>query len=149
MFEKIAVGFDGSSQARRACHVASELAGRFHSTLTVLSVRPPSQSGTDSYLESLVPVSSGGEALPAVIDMIRGKAIASGAKEVHSAVLQGEVIPALLGWLHSHPQELFVVGTRGLSRSRRLLLGSVSSAMATEAPCPVLVVRQRGNPARA
>ena len=141
MFERIAVGFDGSSQARKACHVASELAGKFHSTLTVLSVRPPGQAGTDGYLESLVPVSEGGESMGNVVDMIRGKAIASGALAVNSAILQGEVIAALLEWLKGHPQDLFVVGTRGLSRSRRLLLGSVSSAMATEAPCPVLVVR--------
>ncbi|MGD0250951.1 MAG: universal stress protein [Thermoplasmata archaeon] len=34
-----------------------------------------------------------------------------------------------------------MVGSRGLSTARRILLGSVSTALVNHAPCPVLVVR--------
>ena len=37
--------------------------------------------------------------------------------------------------------DLIVVGTRGLSGFKKLLPGSVSSGIATHAPCSVLVVR--------
>ena len=37
--------------------------------------------------------------------------------------------------------DLVVVGSRGLGRLDRLLLGSVSTSVVQRAPCPVLVVR--------
>ncbi len=37
--------------------------------------------------------------------------------------------------------DLIVMGARGLSAVRRLLLGSVSSEVVDHAPCPVLVAR--------
>ncbi len=37
--------------------------------------------------------------------------------------------------------DLVVVGTRGLSSFKRLLLGSVASGVSNHAPCPVLVAR--------
>ena len=45
------------------------------------------------------------------------------------------------GPLEQNPTDLLVVGSRGLSAARRLLLGSVSTALVNHAPCPVLVVR--------
>ncbi|HYA58267.1 MAG TPA: universal stress protein [Thermoplasmata archaeon] len=141
MFDRVLVGYDGSAPARRACQVASEIAARFHSVLTVIVVRPVSHTGADHYLESLVPLGDSGIPLSALIDEVRGRAVAHGAQRVESVFLQGEVPEALLDWLRTNPQDLVVVGSRGLSRGRRLLLGSVSSGLVAEAPCPVLVVR--------
>ncbi|HXQ48156.1 MAG TPA: universal stress protein, partial [Thermoplasmata archaeon] len=53
----------------------------------------------------------------------------------------GVIVDELLALLEQHPIDLLVIGSRGLSTARRLLLGSVSTAMVTHAPCPVLVVR--------
>jgi nucleotide-binding universal stress UspA family protein len=141
MFERILVGYDGSAPARRACHVATEIAARFHSVLTVAVVRPPGRPGVDSYLESLVPIGESGTALAAVIEEIRTRAVGHGASKVESVFLQGEVPDALIAWILANPQDLVVVGSRGLSRGRRLLLGSVSSQLVAVAPCPVLVIR--------
>jgi nucleotide-binding universal stress UspA family protein len=141
MFDRILVAFDGSSQARRAVHVATEVAARFHATLTLAVVRPPGPSGGDLYLESLVPLSDEGKALVSIVEEVRERAVAHGAAGVESVLLHGEVVETLLRWLDHHPQDLLVVGSRGLSRGRRLLLGSVSSGLVGKAPCPVLVVR--------
>jgi len=40
-----------------------------------------------------------------------------------------------------HACDLIVVGSRGLTGFKRLMLGSISNAVAAKAPCPVLVVK--------
>lgn len=143
MLEKVLVGFDGSSQARRACEVGTEVAARFRSTLTLVVVRSPRHDGVDPVLEDLVPLSDGGGTLAAVLEEVREKALARGAAKVEVVYLRGDALEAILGWLERHPQDLIVVGSRGLSPGRRILLGSVSSGLVGRAPCPVLVVRGR------
>jgi nucleotide-binding universal stress UspA family protein len=141
MFDRIFVAFDGTPESRRACRVAVEIASRFHSSVTVGTVHPPSKEPTDGHLESLAPFDSEGKSLAILIEEFQKAALAQGVTSVEPVFLQGEVVPALLAFLVSHPHELLVVGSRGLSRGRRILLGSVSASLVNEAPCPVLVVR--------
>jgi nucleotide-binding universal stress UspA family protein len=54
---------------------------------------------------------------------------------------RGQVIVDLARQLHA---DLVVLGARGHSAVRRLLLGSTSDFVATQAPCSVLVVRPTG-----
>ncbi len=143
MFGRILVASDGSAPARRACSVAATLAGRFHAHLTVAVVRPPPKKGTDPYLESLVPEAADGKTLSEVVEEVQRDALEQGAGGFDSVTLRGEVPEALLEWLKQKPYDLVVVGSRGLSRGQRILLGSVSLRLASEAPCPVLVVRGR------
>jgi len=51
---------------------------------------------------------------------------------------------ALLGL--AGPDDLIVVGARGLGGFKGLLLGSVSQRIVAESPCPVVVVRDGGQP---
>jgi nucleotide-binding universal stress UspA family protein len=141
MFGRILVAFDGSAPARRATHVATEIAARFHSVLTIANVRPGGSVVRDPVLESLVPLSEEGKAFVSVVEEVRSRALAEGAAAVESVLLQGDVVETLLDWLSHHHQDLVVVGSRGLTRGRRLFLGSVSSGLVNRAPCPVLVVR--------
>jgi len=141
MFARVLVGFDGSAPSRLAVHAATEIAVRFHSTLTIAIVRSGGSTPTDALLESLVPLPDGGKSFGAVVDEVRSKAVADGAAGVESVILEGEVLETLLRWISHHHPDLVVVGSRGLSRGRRLLLGSVSSGLVNGAPCPVLVVR--------
>ncbi len=143
MFARILVASDGSAPARRACTVAATLAGQFHAHLTVAMVRPAPKKGSDPYLESLVPEAADGKTLTEVAEEIQKEAAALGAAGCDSVTLRGEVPDALLDWLKQKPYDLVVVGSRGLSRGQRILLGSVSLRLASEAPCPVLVVRGR------
>ncbi len=46
-----------------------------------------------------------------------------------------------LDYVEEYNVELIVIGTRGRSGFKRLLLGSVASHIATYAYCPVLVVK--------
>jgi nucleotide-binding universal stress UspA family protein len=141
VLERILVGFDGSSHARRACQFAVEIASRFGSALTLAVVRPGQSSPVDTVLEDLVPSSDDGRALSAILEEVQEKARGHGVPRVEVVYLRGDPVPSLLDWLARNPQDLIVVGSRGLSRGRRLLLGSVSAGLVAEAPCPVLVVR--------
>lgn len=141
MFSRILVGFDGSAPARQAVHVATEIGARFHSVLTLAFVKPAGTAPTDAVLEGLVPLADGGKAFSAVVDEVRMRAVAEGAASVESVILEGDVVETLLDWIAHHHPDLVIVGSRGLSRGRRLLLGSVSSGMVNRAPCPVMVVR--------
>jgi nucleotide-binding universal stress UspA family protein len=141
MFERILVAFDGTPPSRLACEFALEVAARFHSSVTVATVHPPSKEPTDGHLESLVPVDSQGRSLAVLLDEMAVEAQRRKIPSLDSVFLQGDVVEVLLAYLKEHPHDLVVTGSRGLSRGRRLLLGSVSSEIVDGAPCPVLVVR--------
>ncbi|HKN06890.1 MAG TPA: universal stress protein [Thermoplasmata archaeon] len=141
MFERILVGFDGSPHSRRAVQLAGEIAGRFQSILTIAVVRPSTRGEELARLEALVPFSDDGRTLTTNLEELRERALAHGARVVEPVTLHGEVLDSLLEYLSRNPQDLIVVGSRGLSRSRRLLLGSVSTGLVNSAHCPVLVVR--------
>ena len=141
MFERVFVAFDGSPESRRACQVGIEIAARFQATVTVGTVHPRSEEVTDGHLESLVPFDREGKSLATLIDEFRASATKLGVKSLEPVFLQGEVVPALLDYLSTHPHDLAVTGSRNLSRGQRLFLGSVSAGLVSDAPCPVLVVR--------
>lgn len=63
---------------------------------------------------------------------------------ISTDTLVGHAVPRLLEVTHG--AELLVLGNRGRGGFAGLLLGSVSQRMATQAPCPVVVVRGRTAP---
>ena len=150
MFERILVAFDGSPESRQAARVAVDLATKLHSSVTLVSVHPDSTAVADGQLQSLVPLDDEGKSLSLMVEELRRSALAAGVPGLEWVVLYGEVVPAILGYLASHPHDLAVAGTRELSRGRRLLVGSVSNGLAVGAPCPVLIVptRKGRRPAR-
>jgi nucleotide-binding universal stress UspA family protein len=44
-------------------------------------------------------------------------------------------------YAESHDIDLIILGTRGRSRFKKLLLGSVASGVVNYAPCPVMIVK--------
>ena len=143
MFTKVLVGVDGSVAGQRAWRAALEIARRFDAVLTMAVVLPGDQAGEmgAAPLEALLPIGDGTMTVQARVDANLKDALAAGVPTVQTVYLRGKAAEALLGHLRRVPHDLVVVGSRGLSPGRRLLLGSVSAALVTNAPCPVLVVR--------
>lgn len=141
MFGRILVAADGSPTGQRACEVAIEMAARFGCRLTLLTVLPGNPKDADPVLERLVPTDSNGRPIHRILEEYEAEAHRKGISSVEIEYLHGNVVESILTRLNQDPPDLVVVGTRGLSRGSRLLLGSVSSRLVSEAPSPVLVVR--------
>ena len=142
-FDRIAVGFDGSVYAEKACRVAIALAGKFQSRLTVLAWVPGAADPASSGLQDLVPVTPGGIARAQLLEEFRTTALEGGAQAFKTVTIQDDVLDSMLGWLERNSQDLMVVASRGQSRTRRLVLGSLSNGLVAGSPCPVMVVRGR------
>jgi len=142
-FRRITVAIDGSPNSDSALDCAIDLAHRYESDLTVIAVAPivpVYMSATEPYVPAGVPPSEIGH-YREIVEAAVKKAEAGGVASVTGISYEGVVVDEILAHLEQHPADLFVLGSRGLSTAKRLLLGSVSSAVVNHAPCPVLVVR--------
>jgi nucleotide-binding universal stress UspA family protein len=142
-FRRITVATDGSANAEAALDYAIDLAHHYGSDLVVLSVAPIVPvyiSSTEPFVPAGVPPSEIGH-YREIAEAAVKRAEAAGISSVTGVSYEGVVVDEILGHLDQHPTDLFVIGSRGLSTAKRLLLGSVSTAIVNHAPCPVLVVR--------
>ncbi|MGP8078801.1 MAG: universal stress protein [Thermoplasmata archaeon] len=141
MFGRILACVDASPTGQHACAAAIEMATRFGCRLTLLTVLPAAGKDPQPDLERLVPMDSMNRPIPRIMEDAQSEALRKGIPAAEIVYLRGKVVESILEHLERAPPDLVVVGTRGLSRGSRILLGSVSSRLVTEAPCPVLVVR--------
>ncbi len=147
-FRRITVAIDGSADGVAALEYAIDLALRYEGQLVVIAVAPIVPvyvSSNEPYVPATLP---DGE-LPRYRDFVDAavkRAEAAGLSAVTGLCVEGVIVDEILAHLDQHPADLLVVGSRGRSAARRILLGSVSTAMVTHAPCPVLVVRPPAKP---
>jgi nucleotide-binding universal stress UspA family protein len=132
----IIVGVDGSSQSRRALQWALSEAAARHAPLTVLSVRD----------DRAVTCTAGDLTQDQVAEEVQelvdqAVSIQSGpAPPVTVQVIPGSPAAELLG--AGHHADLLVVGSRGSGGLGRRGVGSVSSQVAWDAACPVVIIFQ-------
>jgi nucleotide-binding universal stress UspA family protein len=62
-------------------------------------------------------------------------------RDIKTSLLQGGVIPSLLGSAAGYSADLLAVASSGESRAAGVLFGRVATAMLREAPCSVLISR--------
>ena len=144
----VAVAVDGSEHADRALALAIDLAQRYAAHLTIVAVAPIPPGivlPNEPMLPPVLPESTAPQ-FRALVDAAVARARAAGLPAVDGLCEEGAPVDELLRFLNRAPVDLLVVGSRGLSVAKRILLGSVSSEMVHRAPCPVLVVRARATP---
>ena len=143
LFRRIVVATDGSTNAQAALEAGIDLTRHYGGSLVILAIAPLPPvyvSSTEPYVPAAVPQSEVGRYREIVEAAVR-KAEAEGVHDVSGLCDEGVVVDEILAHLEKYPTDLLVVGSRGLSTARRILLGSVSTALINRAPCPVLVVR--------
>jgi len=142
-FGRITVAIDGSPNATQALDEAIDLAKTYQSELTILAVSPfvPIYMPTAGPYVTTEAAASELPRYQHLVDTAVKKAEDAGVVSVTGLCVEGVVVDEILSYLELHPSNLVVVGSRGLSATKRLLIGSVSGALVNHAPCPVLVVR--------
>lgn len=139
----ILVPVDGSKEANAAAAFAARLALAMGSEITLLHVfdNPSAaciglhQLPKEEFDRTIEHVAQGS------FDAARAAIAQVGTPKVHTKTGLGDPASEIVTVATSGNYDLVVMGTRGLSPVKELLLGSVSEAVVRRAPCPVTVVR--------
>ena len=130
-----AVGFDGMAESYAALDEAAKLATKFGGSLRVIGVATPVPA-----MGAGAAAQAGAEAGPDFQTQLNN-AFAELPPELRALPVyeRGDPVQKLLEAAEMGI-DLLVLGSRGFGPVMRLLIGSVSSRVIREAPCPVLVV---------
>jgi nucleotide-binding universal stress UspA family protein len=133
-FRAIAVGYDGTPEAKLALRRAEGLAAPTNATLKILTVAAPPAviPGAVGYTPAPEPPEPD-KILGEALESVDSKLAAQGQR------LDGSPASALVKACEDGA-DLLVLGSRGYGPLARTLLGSVSRKAAQDAPCPVWVV---------
>ncbi len=143
MYTRILVATGGSPWSDAAVAYAIALATHMRAELCILTVlnvsgvyaTPDVMTSSELLMES---VEQQGQDL-----LAHATARATDAGVPHVAILKwGNVTETVLQTAAEEQCDLIVLGSRGLSGFKRLMLGSISNAVTAKAQCPVLVIKQ-------
>ena len=150
LYRKILVGYDGSAHSKRALVKAASLAKALNAELKIIVGVEPSRSGRHPHF--LIPASDEQhERLSAdllakaqkAVDEIKDTIKIDPDKVTSSVAELDESEPSklILSQSEAFGADLIVVGSRGLSALDKLILGSVSTAVANSSKIDVLIVK--------
>ena len=155
MFERVLVPLDGSEHSQRALETAIQITKKFRGKMTLLhvysvTVTPVIVPEPITLTPAGVPVVTSAEIskmLEAAREVGRKilmegeKSAESAGLRVESVVREGNIVQEIIKMAKEDQFNLIVMGARGISKIRELLMGSVSEGVIKNAPCPVLVVK--------
>ncbi len=138
------VAIDGSEPSMDALDYAFIIASKQGCKLVVMTVvrNPLSSYGLMTRESEAKHDREDVSELRTMLDRVREKAVNQGISlETEIVETQLSVEAAIIEYAEEQHADLIVVGTRGKSGLKKLLLGSVASAVVTYAGCPVMVVK--------
>jgi nucleotide-binding universal stress UspA family protein len=129
-FVPIVVGTDGSVTAGIAVRAAADLAERLRAPVHVVSASHRAHSPSDQGNPRVE------DALATAVAEMRSRGI-----EVETHARYGDPAEAIVAVAEEEGAGLIVVGNRGMTATRRFVMGDVSNKVSHIAPCNVLIVR--------
>jgi nucleotide-binding universal stress UspA family protein len=137
MFERVLVAVDGSPKSERTIEIALDLARRYGSTVTVVHVREYERyEGDDVDLGPPVPAD---QLVQEVLDRFQKEGVE--ARGEIRRVSAGDTPEQIVEVAKQSQADLIVMGSRGMTEWKSLLLGGVANKVVHHATCPVLLVR--------
>ncbi|MCY0858830.1 MAG: universal stress protein [Sulfolobaceae archaeon] len=138
MISKILIAYDGSEPSKKALNLGIELAKQMKAKLLILHV-------VNTCIESWgIPLNDAINTLKTVGDAKVKEALEiakSQGVEAEGIVIEGEPSNKIVEVANIQGVDLIVMGNRGLSRFKRIFLGSVSQGVIEQSKIPVVVVK--------
>jgi len=140
-FSKVLVAVDGSEYSMNAAEYAISITRQFGSELIALHVITSDVSTVASaFLPQMEEIKKNAQEY---FDKIRRKGDeASGDIQLRTELISSpSVVGGIIDFAEKENIDLIVVGTKGRSGLKRLLLGSVALGIVNYAHCPVMIVK--------
>jgi nucleotide-binding universal stress UspA family protein len=139
VFEKILVPLDGSEHSLNALEKAIQIAKKFDGKITLINVYSVSsfRMTPSQVFAYVVEIRKSGESILAEGQKI----VFDEGIQVETLLKEGHIVEEILQKAREGNFDLIVMGARGISKMKEILLGSVSHRVTTHAPCPVLIVK--------
>jgi nucleotide-binding universal stress UspA family protein len=137
VFERILVAVDGSPRSEKTIEIAVDLARRYGSNVTVAHVREFERyEGSDVDLGPPIPAEK-------LVDdvLMRFREAGVDARGEIRRVSPGNTPEQIVEVAQEAESDLIIMGSRGMTEWRSLLLGGVANKVVHHAACPVLLVR--------
>ncbi len=155
LFDKILVPLDGSEHSLRALEIAVQIAKKFGGKITLIhvysvSVGPVIMPEPTTLTPPMIPVMTPAE-VSKTVEATRkaGTSILTDGEQkvkaervqVETMLKEGHTVQEIVRTAKEGKFDLIVIGGRGISKIRELLLGSVTDGVIHHAHCPVLVIK--------
>jgi nucleotide-binding universal stress UspA family protein len=145
MFSSIVVGTDGSETAGKAVLQATELARQVGASVSLVSAYEPVSGNRLREEKREVPkdlewMVNPREDVEATLKEAAENVGGAGVK-VDTFAREGDAADAILDVAEETNADLIVVGNKGMTGTKRFLLGSVPNKVSHHAPCSVLIIR--------
>jgi nucleotide-binding universal stress UspA family protein len=149
-FSKIMVGIDGSEESMIAAEYAVAIAKKHDAELIAINVltsdieyaysSPGIESPPHPSVKEIILLAE--YEAKKWFDKIKEKADESGIRfKTEFIAARRSVVSTILDYAEEQNINLILVGTRGRSGIKKMLLGSIASGLVTYASCPVMVVK--------
>ncbi len=148
---KILVGIDGSESSFNAANYAIDLCVKFNSEIILLSIVPSKihhgdSSGvfgmvSQSYLNDYKKEAE--KWFREIINNVKNQETFENEQKIKTDVITTpfSIAGSILNYAEERDVDLILIGTRGNSGLKKMLLGSVASDIVTYSYCPVLIIK--------
>src|SRR5437879_1737989 len=146
MYGSIVVGTDGSDTAKTAVRYAIDLARELGAKLQIVSAYEPVSGQRIRDEGKVAPKDLAWAVNPredvmTMLETAVKEAQDAGVGTAEMFARQGDAADAILDVAEEQRSDLIVVGNKGMTGTRRFVLGSVPNKVSHHAPCSVLIVR--------
>ncbi|NIP62708.1 MAG: universal stress protein [Nitrosopumilaceae archaeon] len=141
-FQRILVPFDSSSYSKKAFERALGMAKNFNGKIFLLTiVQGPYMGKPYKTGFSKKSASSEKERVKKIVSKMSKQAEKNGVDYKSDIKYSESVIEGILNYADSKKIQLIIMGSRGKTGFKKLLLGSVSSGVSQHAKCTVMIVK--------